>query len=228
LVDYIAPEDATGRKDLVQAFGLIVAGVVGLIGAIVGLVGLYISRKNLQNARDTLQQQREIEDQRAQDTALQAFFEQIGDLLTDQDLLNTDRVDIPLLAQAQTLTVVRRLDASGKGHLLSFLYGSGLIAGERVVVSLSGANLRDADLSGADLRYVTGIMKEQIIGSVCVHISTQYSSAIGSRSGTWRYWTGAMRLVTPGGCGFPRTRFLRNPDVKRAGVPSGAPAFYVS
>ena len=84
---YIAPEDATGRKDLVQAFGLIVAGVVGLIGAIVGLIGLHISRRNLQQQREALQQQREIEDQRAQDTALQAFFEQMGDLLTNQDLL---------------------------------------------------------------------------------------------------------------------------------------------
>ncbi len=135
---YIAPEDATGKKDLVQAFGLIVAGVAGLIGAIVGLVGLYFSRKNLQNARETLQQQRaalllqqqqqqealqqqqEIEDRRAQDTVLQAYFEQIGDLLANQDLLNTERRDIPLLAQAQTLTVLRRLDEGGKGHLLSF------------------------------------------------------------------------------------------------------------
>src|SRR5829696_2169781 len=94
LVDYIAPEDATGRKDLVQAFGFILAGVVGLIGAIVGLAGLYISRKNLQNAPETLRQQREIEDQRARDTALQAFFEQIGVLLTEQDLLKTERKDI--------------------------------------------------------------------------------------------------------------------------------------
>jgi hypothetical protein len=156
LAAYIAPQDATGRKDLVQAFGLIVAGVVGLIGAIVGLVGLYISRRNLQNARDNLRQQREIEDRRAQDTALQAFFEQIGELLSKQDLLTTQRTDISLLAQAQTLTVLRRLDAGRKGHLLSFLYGAGLINEGSPVVSLraadlSGADLRAADLSGADL-----------------------------------------------------------------------------
>ena len=177
LADFIAPADATGRKDLVQTFGLIVAGGVGLIGAVVGLGGLYISRKNLQTTQSSLRQQREIEDeraqqqqriedQRAQDTALQAFYEQIGDLLTEHDLRRTDRTDIPVLARAQTLTVLRRLDSRGKGHLLSFLYGAGLITpgeftGEAIIslneadlrgTYLRGAYLKDADLREADLR----------------------------------------------------------------------------
>jgi hypothetical protein len=73
LVGYVEPKGPTGRKDVVQVFALIAAGVVALIGGIVGIV-------NLQTSRKTLRQQRDLDERRAQDDALQAYFEQIGDL----------------------------------------------------------------------------------------------------------------------------------------------------
>jgi flagellar basal body-associated protein FliL len=147
LVGYVNPEEkgATNRKDVVQAYALIVAGVVAAIGGIVGIVNVQTSRRNLQ-------QQRELEEQRAQEDALQAYFEQMGDLLTDHNLISTDREDLQQLARAQTLTVSGRLNQDRKGQLLLFLYGAGLINRDKPVVDISGADYSAADLSGANLR----------------------------------------------------------------------------
>jgi uncharacterized protein YjbI with pentapeptide repeats len=50
-----------------------------------------------------------------------------------------------------------RVDGYGKGSLLTFLHGAGLVGAENPAVSLSradlrAANLREADLGKADLR----------------------------------------------------------------------------
>ena len=164
LVAYVdprsGPKGVTDRKDVVQAFALIAAGVVGLIGGIVGIANWDTSRRNLQ-------QQRDLEEQRAQEGALQAYFEQIGGLLTDQDLINTDREDVRQLAQAQSHTVLARLDGPRKGALLRFLHVAELIRTDnpmedflrvarlkrtdKPIVKLDGADLSGADLSGAVL-----------------------------------------------------------------------------
>ena len=73
LVDYIDPTTATARKDDLQVYAVIVAGVVAAITAAVGLLNLRLTRKNLE-------QQRELEAQRAQGSALQAYYGQIGKL----------------------------------------------------------------------------------------------------------------------------------------------------
>jgi hypothetical protein len=59
LVDYINParDDTTGKKDAVQVYAVLVAGVIASITAAVGLANLRLTRKNLE-------QQRELEDQR--------------------------------------------------------------------------------------------------------------------------------------------------------------------
>src|SRR5215212_7303285 len=72
LVGYVNPgaKGATDRKDIVQAFALIVAGVVGFIGAIVGIVNLSVSRRNLQQQIELEEDRRAttlaVEDQRSQ------------------------------------------------------------------------------------------------------------------------------------------------------------------
>lgn len=156
LVEYIDPRNATDRKDIVQVFALIIVGLVGALGGIVGIANLQTSRRNVQR-------QRELEEQRAQEDALRAYFEQTGALLTDHNLISTDREDIQQLAQAQTLTVLARLDGPRKGSLVRFLHGARLINVDKPIVhlidaDLSGVDLSDAslyhaDLSGANLRY---------------------------------------------------------------------------
>jgi len=117
-------------------------------------------------AQDARQQ--ETEEQRAQDAALQAYLDEIGQLLLDKKLQPENLDDeARTLARARTLTILERLKpdaretASPTGPLrpgpdrkrsvLQFLYESNLINKENVVVDLSGANLGDANLRTIDL-----------------------------------------------------------------------------
>ena len=153
LAGYIQPKTPTDRKEFVNVFVVIAAGVVGTLTAIAAVGNLIISRRNLQNAQATLEQQRSLDDRRAQDDALQAYYKQVGDLLTTHELTQTERDDDPLrlLAQAQTLTVLDRFDEWHKRHLLLFLHGAGLIKKDDSIVDLARANLSRANLSAADL-----------------------------------------------------------------------------
>jgi uncharacterized protein YjbI with pentapeptide repeats len=155
LVNYVGPKDPTGRKDVVQVFALILAGVVGVIGGIVGIFNVSVARRNLHQQIELEEKRREAtleqENQRSQDAALQAYFEQMGGLLTEFDLIDTDRKVIRQLAEAQTLTVLARLDGTRKRSLVRFLYEAGLIDQDEPIVDISGADLRGADLSGAYL-----------------------------------------------------------------------------
>jgi uncharacterized protein YneF (UPF0154 family) len=146
LSNYVVPETPTERKDLVNIFVLIAAGVVGSLTALAAVGNLYISRKNLR-------QQRELDERRAQDDALQSYYEQMGDLLTVHRLRDKKNSDDPvrLLAQAQTETALRRVDATRKGGLVRFLRGAQLITGENPTIRLDRTDLSFVYLFGADL-----------------------------------------------------------------------------
>jgi uncharacterized protein YjbI with pentapeptide repeats len=152
LVDYIEPKTATQKKDLANIFVIIAAGVVATLTAIAALGNLYVSRRNLQNARETLAYQRSVDEQRGQGEALQAYLQQIGTLMLEYKLVVT-RPEHPVrvLAQAQTLSVLERLNASHKRDLIDFLHKAGLIMRDTEVLSLAGADLRTADLHEAKL-----------------------------------------------------------------------------
>jgi uncharacterized protein YjbI with pentapeptide repeats len=148
LVEYIEPKSATQKKEALQVYAIIVAGVIASITAAVGLANLRLTRRNLE-------QQRELEAERAQGGALQAYYEQIGKLITEYDLLNTRRREIRELARGQTLTVLQEVDGKGKRSLLTFLYRAGLIGKtgeENPVVTLVGADLQGAALQEAHLQ----------------------------------------------------------------------------
>jgi uncharacterized protein YjbI with pentapeptide repeats len=125
---------------------VIVAGVIATITAGIGLANLRLTRRNLE-------QQRELEEQRAQSAALQSYYEQIGNLLSDKELHSTERSEIRELARGQTLTVLQSLDASRKKTLLAFLHGAQLIGPKNPAVELSGADLMYAKLQEAFLPY---------------------------------------------------------------------------
>jgi uncharacterized protein YjbI with pentapeptide repeats len=100
---------------------------------------------------------RHIEEQRAQDAALQAYLDQMSQLLLEGDLLDSKQdSEVRTLARARTLTVLTRLDSRRKGSVVQFLYEASLINKENPVVSLSdvrlsGANLSHLELSNANL-----------------------------------------------------------------------------
>jgi hypothetical protein len=102
--------------------------------------------------------EQELAQQRAQDEALQAFLDQMGQLLLEKDL-RTSKEGSPVrtLAKARTVTALQRLDANHNRIILRFLREAKLLRGEpelpgeHSVVSLTYADLEGADLKGADL-----------------------------------------------------------------------------
>jgi hypothetical protein len=202
LVDYIDPKNSTDRKDAIQVYALIVAGVVATITAAVGLANLWLTRRNLVQQRELEEQrgkqQRELEAQRAeqqrelaQGTALQAYYEQIGNLITEFDLRNTQREEIRELARGQTLTVLQEVDGNGKGSLLTFLQGAGLIetqlkepeeTEETEETKNPAVALYGADFQGAILHPGTDLYRANLEGAN-LQGATLVDADLGGRAG---------------------------------------------
>jgi len=83
------------------------------------------------------QAERELAEQRAQDEALQAYLDQMSQLILERKLLEAEPGDpVHTLAQARTSTVILRLDAEHNESVTRFLFNSGLAvrSNERVGV----------------------------------------------------------------------------------------------
>jgi hypothetical protein len=109
---------------------------------------------------------RDAAEQRAQDEALQAYLDQMGQMLLDKDRPLRQSAEgqsaevhneARTLARARTLTVLTVLDGHHKRSMLRFLPEALLINKDDTVVDLSGA-----DLSGADLRGAKGWTAKQL------------------------------------------------------------------
>jgi uncharacterized protein YjbI with pentapeptide repeats len=99
--------------------------------------------------------ERKIEEQRAQDAALQAYLDQMSQLMLGKDLRGLEEDSaVRTLARARTRTILTRLDGRRKGSVVQFLYEASLLKKDRPVVSLSDVRLRGADLSQLDLSEV--------------------------------------------------------------------------
>jgi len=107
--------------------------------------------------------ERDVEDQRAQDTALQAYLDQMTELILEKNLRDSkEESEVRTLARARTLTVLGRLGPDRKRSVLQFLYESTLVQQSNPIVDLENAdlseanlrldNLIDANLSDANLR----------------------------------------------------------------------------
>ena len=139
------------QKDIWSAVkdnAALVAAIIGLFGVVIaGTINTYIANQN-QIA------QRELEQERAQETALQTYLTEIGDLILDDSSPLSEASggdEVSRLARAKTLTVLLGLDGGRERILLQFLKEEALINTHKPIVSLSGADLSGANLSGADL-----------------------------------------------------------------------------
>jgi uncharacterized protein YjbI with pentapeptide repeats len=128
-----------------------------LIVPIVLALGGYLftrseNRRTQQTAEQRAQTDRQIEEQRAQESALQAYLEQMTQLvrggLRDQEWLSSLR----LLVRGRTLSLFWQLDPKRKRRLLQILHEADLIGTETRVIGLSGADLREAYLRELDLK----------------------------------------------------------------------------
>jgi uncharacterized protein YjbI with pentapeptide repeats len=142
---------------------LLVSVVIAL-----GIWGITWQLEKLENQR--AEAERELAEQRAQDEALQAYLDQMSQLILDRQLLGVEQ-GVPVheqgdpvhtLAQARTSTAILRLDAEHNESVTHFLINSGLAvrseASARLLrgstlshAKLSGAHLPNADLGDADL-----------------------------------------------------------------------------
>jgi uncharacterized protein YjbI with pentapeptide repeats len=121
-----------------------------------------LQAQKIENQRAEAEQ--ELAEQRAQDEALQAYLDQMSQLMLERKLLEAEEGDpVHTLAQARTSTVILRLDAEHNESVIRFLSNSGLAvsreASPRLLrgitlshATLSDANLFEADLEAADLR----------------------------------------------------------------------------
>jgi len=121
-----------------------------------------------------------VAEQRTQDEALQAYLDQMGQMLLDKDMplrQSKEGDEVRTLARARTLTMLARLDGPRKGSVVQFLYESGLVNRDRTtpldslpIVNLKRANLRGAILSKTNLElanlYRADLSRAELQGAV--------------------------------------------------------------
>jgi len=155
LAPYISPphpqsSDYQRGKTLWDWLQLLVIPVVLAIG---GYFFNYTVSRNERKAADQRNQtEREIASDNQREQALQAYIDKMSELLLHENLRESKPEDeIRKIARVRTLTVLTRLDGERKRNLLLFLYESGLIFKDHIIIDLQGADLSNADLKGVDL-----------------------------------------------------------------------------
>jgi uncharacterized protein YjbI with pentapeptide repeats len=114
--------------------------------------------------------ERAIEDQRAQHATLQAYLDQMGTLLLERNLRNSDEgSDVRRLARARTLVVLDALGSDRIDRVFRFLEETELIQagpeGRPPIVRLKYAVLRDFELTGKQLLRGTDLTQAWLTGS---------------------------------------------------------------
>jgi hypothetical protein len=123
---------------------LILPAVLAIGGYLFTLTTSRDAQKSTQLRNQT---EREIASDNQREAALQAYIDQLSELLLEKKLRESAEDDeVRTIARVHTLTVLTRLDTERKGSVLQFLYESGLIHKDKSIVDLSGAALLGADL----------------------------------------------------------------------------------
>src|SRR5215208_2707288 len=157
-----------GRMTLREWLPIVGALLVSVVIAL-GIWGITWQLEKLENQRARQAQklenqrgeaERELAEQRAQDEALQAYLDQMSQLILDRKLLEVEQGDpvhapgdpVHTLAQASTSTAILRLDAKHNESVTHFLINSDLsVRSEDSARLLRGSTLSHAELSGANL-----------------------------------------------------------------------------
>jgi uncharacterized protein YjbI with pentapeptide repeats len=128
--------------------------IVPIVIALAGWWLSEVSRQNQQKIEDQrAKAEQEIETDRARESVLQSYIQNMTDLLLDKGLATSDLTHpVRSIARSSTLTTLRQLDADRKGILLQFLHESNLITVGDPIIILSDADLTGANLTGAFLR----------------------------------------------------------------------------
>ena len=138
-----------------------------IVPAALGMAAIWFDSEAGRRAEAIQQQrervQREIEDQRAKDMVLSAYFDDMSNLLLERGLTNPQQGSVVVrnIARAQTLSALSQLDGRRKGFIVRFLYETKVIKGDPPLIYLGGEItgepavdeivLSRADLNGAIL-----------------------------------------------------------------------------
>lgn len=107
--------------------------------------------------------EQKIADERSREATLQAYLDQMTELLLEKDLRNSEQSnEVRTVARVRTLTTLDQLDGLRKATLLRFLHETQLIAKPNPIIDLQNANLSnviltefvldETDLSDVNLR----------------------------------------------------------------------------
>ncbi len=131
--------------------------IIPAVLAVGGYLFNYTTSRNEQKASVLHNQtEREIASDHQREAALQAYIDNMSELLLHEKLRESGPNDeVRKIARVRTITVLPRLDAERQGSVLQFLHESGLIDKGRSIVDLHGADLSGAILDKADLREAT-------------------------------------------------------------------------
>jgi uncharacterized protein YjbI with pentapeptide repeats len=143
-----------GEKKLWDWLQLLSALAIPIVLTVAGFWYTSQQQRHQQDIEDQrAAAEQNIEEQRAQDTALQAYLDQMGALILEENLRDSEgHSEVRTLARARTVTVLGRLDPERKRSAVQFLYESSLIDKADSIVDLSDADLRSVDLHLKDLR----------------------------------------------------------------------------
>jgi uncharacterized protein YjbI with pentapeptide repeats len=90
----------------------------------------------------------QVAEDQQQETVLETYINHLSGLMLNNNLSKSKSGDVVrAVAQAETLAALRRLDPARKGALVQFLYASGLINKNNVIISLQGADLTNARIT---------------------------------------------------------------------------------
>ena len=172
-------------------------------------------------AEKRAQTEHEIALDNQREAALQAYIDNMSELLLAQNIGNAsadeegqklarvrtllDLHGVPIrsgpreaqkIARIRTLTVLWRLDAERKGSVLLFLHESGLIDKDKCTIDLSGADLSEAKLSSANLSHVnlSGARLRGADLSSAWLSQADLSQADLSHANLWGVWLGGADL----------------------------------
>jgi uncharacterized protein YjbI with pentapeptide repeats len=130
------------------------------------------------------QADRELAADNQREATLQAYIDKISELLLKEHLgeltpdgkLPTEYEQIRNIAHVRTLAVLPTLDGKRKGTVLQFLYESNLINKKPPIISLFGADLREADLRGVFYTAFPWVIHGDIVDTRWENITAQYGA----------------------------------------------------
>jgi uncharacterized protein YjbI with pentapeptide repeats len=125
------------------AMGALLAGIAWLLS---GLIWFAVQQES---------RQQEIENQRSQDITLQAYLDNISNLLISEQGTQLRKLDpddeVLDLVQARTEMLFQVIDSGREESVILFFVRAGLNTAEDPIISLADINLSGIDLAGIDL-----------------------------------------------------------------------------